>query len=75
MNTCLKRWGKSGEISTEASNVRILSLGVTMPPWDHKYVVQIHINQAVPLTLVKDAIVALNRFAPKMLTTAQKDAV
>ena len=74
MDSCLKDWAGSAAPMAVATNERTLTMGVTMPPWGQRYMVQLHLNSGMPLTLVKDYIVALSRFAPNMMSKAQTAA-
>ena len=69
MDMCLKTWAQEHLITT-ALNQRILTIGATLPPWGHKYVVQIHVKEDVPVKLVKDFVVDLQHFAPALYTGA-----
>ena len=69
MDMCLKSWNQE-HMSTTALNQRVLTIGAALPPWGHKYMVQIHVSETVPLKLVKDFIVDLQHFAPDLYTGA-----
>ncbi|XP_072176540.1 uncharacterized protein [Diadema setosum] len=71
MEACLKHWTGVPSGVASATNLRTLNLGVTLPPWGHRYMVQLHLNAGAPLALVKDYIVAFNRFSPTMATKPQ----
>lgn len=71
MDACLKSWSSGAQAVTSATNERTLTMGVTMPPWGHRYIVQLHLNGGVPMALVKEYIVSLTRFAPHVTTKAQ----
>ncbi|XP_072176225.1 uncharacterized protein [Diadema setosum] len=71
MEACLEHWTGLPSGVASATNIRTLNLGVTLPPWGHRYMMQLHLNAGAPLALVKDYIVAFNRFSPAMATNAQ----
>ncbi|XP_003725293.2 uncharacterized protein LOC100891157 [Strongylocentrotus purpuratus] len=74
MDCCLKKWSSIGQAPAQTTNERILTLGVTMPPWNNRYMVKLHLNGGVPMALVKEYIVAFTRFAPNVATKAQAAA-
>lgn len=74
MDCCLKTWSSIGQAPAQTTNERILTLGVTMPPWNNRYMVKLHLNGGVPMALVKEYIVAFTRFAPNVATKAQAAA-
>jgi len=68
MDDCLKQWTSTSQSPAVATNERVLTLGVTMPPWNLRYMVKLHLNGGVPMALVKEYIVAFTRFAPNVTT-------
>ncbi|XP_072043560.1 uncharacterized protein [Amphiura filiformis] len=64
---CLKSWFQEKFEMTNV-NQRKLTMGAVLPPWDHKYIIEIDVNTEVPLISVKDFIADLQRFVPCMYT-------
>nr|XP_054759915.1 uncharacterized protein LOC129266063 [Lytechinus pictus] len=74
MDDCLKSWSSTSQSQGVSTNERVLTIGVTMPPWNHRYMIKLHLNGGVPMALVKEYIVAFSRFAPNITTKAQSAA-
>ncbi|XP_070576738.1 uncharacterized protein [Ptychodera flava] len=63
MNMCLKGWLYDPP-QCQAYNDRYVTMGVIMPPWGHRMMLQMYLNPGVALTTVKDFIRDLQRHAP-----------
>ncbi|XP_022086050.1 uncharacterized protein LOC110976786 [Acanthaster planci] len=68
---CSKYWYPRDQL-TFGTNTRMLSMGVVMPPWGNRSLIEVHVPSDVPLSLMRGYMVELQRYSPGMRTTAQK---
>ena len=61
-SNALKTW-QAQPITHTQESVMAVSLGVLMPPWDTKAFLHIHVNQNVPIAVVRDFVSLLQRNA------------
>ena len=51
-------------------NYRALFIGAVLPPFGHKYMIEVHIDDGVEIKFVKDLIADLQGLAPQLYTNA-----
>ena len=51
---------------TRSINSRVLRVGVSMPPWQTRMFLDIHLDPAMSLTVARDFISQLHAYAPHM---------
>ena len=67
---CSKYWYARDHL-TLGINSRMLSMGVILPPWGNRSLLEVHAQPDVPLSLMKGFMKELQRFAPGLRTAAQ----
>ncbi|XP_077862099.1 uncharacterized protein LOC144343449 [Saccoglossus kowalevskii] len=63
MEMCLKHW-LAGAPERHSYNDRYITMGVVMPPWGHRMMIQMYLNPSVSLTVAKEFVCALQSYAP-----------